>query len=298
MPAAEVVPDRMGDTRTISGRFGVWQRSSAVDGPFAAEVERLGYATLWLGGSPDGSLRVAEQALAATRSITVGTSIVNVWKDPADVVAASYHRLEDAWPGRFLLGLGIGHPEATAEYRSPLATLVDYLDRLDDLGVPRERRALAALGPKVLSLAAERTAGALPYLTTPEHTRIARETLGPHALLVAEQKVVLGDRPGPTEATRAIARPPVHTPYLGLTNYRTNLRRLGWADADLDDGGSDALIDALVVQGDAPALGAGLRSHLEAGADQVAVHALGDDPLAALRAVTGSVRAGAGSNQL
>ena len=201
-----------------------------------------------------------------------------MWSAPATEVAASHHRITAAHPGRFLLGVGIGHPEATQEYRSPYDTIVDYLDVLDAEGVPVEDRVLAALGPKVLALAAERTAGAHPYLTTPEHTRLAREILGEGPLLAPEQKVVLDTDP---VAARALGRPAVDRPYLHLRNYTSNLRRLGWTDADLADGGSDALIDALVVHGDAATVAAGVRAHLDAGADHVCLQLLtppGADP--------------------
>ena len=193
--------------------------------------------------------------------------------------------IEEAFPGRFLLGVGIGHPEATAEYRSPYVTLTAYVDELLERGVPSERIVLAALGDGVLKLAAERTAGAHPYLTTPEHTRRARELVGAGVLLAPEQKVVVADTAGPTGETRAIARPPVQFPYLSLVNYRSNLVRLGWAEADLDNGGTDALIDALAIQGDPSAVAAGVNAHLEAGADHVAIQPLGDDPLGQLAAL-------------
>ena len=267
------------------GKYGVWIWAGAADAAFATEVERLGYGTLWLGGSPDGRLGMVDELLAATSALQVATGIVNVWKDPADVVAASFARIDAAFPGRFLLGVGIGHPEATAEYRSPYATLVAYVDHLLERGVPSDRIALAALGDRVLTLAAQRTAGAHPYLTTPEHTRHARQLVGSGVLLAPEQKVVVADSAGPTDATRAIARPAVQNPYLSLVNYRSNLVRLGWTDADLDGGGTDALIDALVVQGDAAAVAAGVNAHLEAGADHVAIQPLGDDPLGQLAAL-------------
>ena len=173
-------------------------------------------------------------------------------------MGASYHRITARHPGRFLLGLGIGHPEATQEYQQPYAKLVSYLDELDELKVPPGGRVLAALGPKVLRLAAERAAGAHPYLVTPEHTRRwARQILGDGPLLAPEQKVVLDA----TERARAIGRPRVQNPYFGLTtNYLSNLRRLGWTDADFADGGSDALIDALAVHGDAAAIARGVTA--------------------------------------
>jgi len=255
----------------------------------AAEAEALGYGAIWLGGSPDGDLGVVDPLLDATDRIVVGTSIVNVWKDDAATVAASWHRLAAKYPDRFLLGLGIGHPEATQQYQKPYDKLVSYLDELDDLKVPAAGRALAALGPRVLRLSAERSAGALPYLVTPEHTRQAREILGAGPLLAPEQKVVLETDP---ERARAIGRPRVQNPYLSLTNYRSNLLRLGWTEADLADGGSDALVDALAVHGDAAAIARGVTAHLEAGADHVAVQVLNPDPLPALRELAGQLQLG------
>ena len=229
------------------GTVGIWRHPSGLTPELAAEVEALGYGAIWLGGSPGGDLAVVDTLLDATDHIVVATGIVNVWKDDAATIGADYHRITDRHPGRFLLGLGIGHPEADKQYRSPYATLVGYLDELDALKVPAEGRVLAALGPRVLKLAADRSAGAHPYLTTPEHTRRARQILGQGPLLAPEQKVVLEPDP---ERARAIGRPRVQNPYLGLTNYLSNLRRLGWTDADFAGGGSDALIDALVVHGD------------------------------------------------
>jgi probable F420-dependent oxidoreductase len=269
------------------GKVGIWRHASGLTPEMVAEVEALGYGAIWLGGSPGGDLGVVDDILDATDHIAVATGIVNVWRDDAATIGADYHRITDRYPGRFLLGVGIGHPEATKEYRSPYATLVSYLDELDALKVPAEGRALAALGPRVLRLAAERTAGAHPYLVTPEHTRQARQILGQGPLLAPEQKVVLETDP---ERARAIGRPRVQNPYLGLTNYLSNLRRLGFTDADFADGGSDALIDALVVHGDGEALGRGVTAHLDAGADHVAVQALGSDPLPALRALADALQ--------
>jgi probable F420-dependent oxidoreductase len=268
------------------GKIGIWQHSSVLTPELVAEVEALGYGAIWIGGSPGGDLGVVENLLDSTDHVAVATGIVNVWKDDAATIGADYHRIAARHPGRFLLGLGIGHPEATQEYQRPYAKLVSYLDELDDLKVPADGRALAALGPRVLTLAAERSAGAHPYLVTPEHTRQARHILGPGPLLAPEQKVVLETDP---ERARAIARPRVQNPYLGLANYLSNLRRLGWTDADFADGGSDALIDALVVHGDADALGRGVTAHLDAGADHVAVQVLGADPLPALRVLAGAL---------
>jgi probable F420-dependent oxidoreductase len=268
------------------GRIGIWRRPSGLTPEVVAAVEALGYGAIWVGGSPGGDLGVVENLLDTTDHIAVATGIVNVWQDDAAMIGADYHRIAARHPGRFLLGLGIGHPEATPEYQRPYAKLVSYLDELDDLKVPAGGRVLAALGPRVLALAAERSAGAHPYLVTPEHTRRARQILGAGPLLAPEQKVVLETDP---ERARAIGRPRVQNPYLGMTNYLSNLRQLGWTDADFADGGSDALIDALVVHGDASALGRGVTAHLDAGADHVAVQVLGSDPLPALRALASTL---------
>lgn len=253
------------------GRFGIWRGSSQVTPELAADLERLGFGTLWLGGSPSGQLTAPEQILDATTTLTVATSIVNMWQDDAHVVAASFARVESRHPGRFLLGVGAGHREATQQYARPYETLVTYLDVLLGDGVPADSLVLAALGPKVLRLAAERTAGAIPYLVTPEHTRQARAILGPGPLLAPEQKAVLEADP---QRARAIGRPRVQNPYLGLVNYTSNLRRLGWSDEDLSDGGSDALIDALVAHGSAAQVAARLAEHFDAGADHVCVQLL------------------------
>jgi probable F420-dependent oxidoreductase len=269
------------------GKVGIWRHPSGLTPEVVAEAEALGYGTIWVGGSPPGDLGVVEHLLDATKHIALATGIVNVWQDDAGTVGASYHRITARHGGRFLLGLGIGHPEATQEYQRPYAKLVGYLDQLDDLKVPAEGRVLAALGPKVLRLSAERAAGAHPYLVTPEHTRRARRILGDGPLLAPEQKLVFETDP---ERARAIGRPRVQTPYLGLTNYLSNLRRLGWTDADFANGGSDALIDALAVHGDAAAIARGVTAHLDAGADHVAVQVLNPDPLPALRALASQLR--------
>lgn len=264
------------------GTYGVFRRWSALTPELAAGIERLGYGTIWIGGSPAGDLAEIEKVLAATRTVTVATGIVNIWKDAAAPVAGSWHRLEERYPGRFLLGIGVGHPESFTQYAKPYDAVVAYLDALDDAGVPAHRRVLAALGPRMLRLSAARSAGAHPYLVTPEHSRRAREILGPGVLLAPEQRVVL--EPDPARA-REIGRPTVQKPYLGLTNYRNNLLTLGFTANDLGDGGSDRLIDQLVVSGDPTRAAAGLAEHIEAGADHVAVQLLtpeGIDPLLGL----------------
>lgn len=255
------------------GRFGVWHQTHKWGPELAAGVEQAGYGAIWLGASPTADLRDAEVLLASTNSAVVGTSIVNMWKDDATAVAESYHRLESEHPGRFVLGVGIGHPERTREYKSPYETIVDYLDVLDEAKVPADRRMLAALGPRVLKLSAARTAGALPYLTTPEHTRQAREILGSGVLLAPEQKVVLETD---EEIARSVARDYLAS-YLQLSNYASNLKRLGYSDSDIADGGSDDLVDALVLHGTAVEIAEGLNAHLEAGADQVVIQQLGKE---------------------
>ncbi|KAB7755862.1 MULTISPECIES: LLM class F420-dependent oxidoreductase [Mycobacteriaceae] len=256
------------------GRVGVWTFGAPTPEQ-AAEIEKLGYGAIWPGGSPAGDLAFVEPILAATEKLQLATGIVNVWTAPAAQVAESYHRIEAAYPGRFVLGVGIGHPEHTKEYRKPYDVLVEYLDELDAAGVPVARRVVAALGPKVLRLAADRSAGAHPYLTTPEHTAEARKVIGPDAFLAPEHKVVLTD--GSAEATaeaRAIGRQTVDF-YLNLTNYLNNWRRLGFSEDDIAKPGSDALIDAVVAHGTPDAVAARLTEHLDAGADHVTVQVLG-----------------------
>ena len=267
------------------GKVGVWRPKALLDDDLAVELERLGYGAIWIGGSPRADLELAERLLDATRTIAVATGIVNIWKDDATTVAASHKRIDERHPGRFLVGIGAGHPEATPHYGRPYAALAAYLDGLDSGGVPVEDRVLAALGPRVLRLAAERSAGAHPYLITPVHTRQARELLGAGPLLAPEQKVILETD---TDKGRAVARQRV-APYLGLRNYTENLRRLGYTDADLAGEGSDRLIDDLVPHGDAPEVARGITAHLDAGADHVCIQVLGDDPLTTYRTVAGEL---------
>jgi len=267
-----------GQARDRLGRFGIWRSAGQVTAQLASDIEKLGFGALWLGTSPSGDLVQAEELLDATTTLVLATSIVNMWQDPAATVAASFARIAARHPGRFLLGVGAGHREATKQYASPLETLTRYVDVLRADGVPRDGLVLAALGRKVLSLAAERTAGAIPYLVPPEHTRQARTILGPGPLLAPEQKVVLDADP---QRARAVGRSRVR-PYLGLVNYTSNLRRLGWSGDDLANGGSDALIDALAVHGSPAEVAAQLSRHLEAGGDHVCIQLLtppGADPL-------------------
>jgi probable F420-dependent oxidoreductase len=252
------------------GRFGIWT-FGAVKPDQAVEIEKLGYGAVWIGGSPAGDLNDVEPILERTDTLQVATGIVNVWTAPAKQVADAYHRIEDAYPGRFLLGIGIGHPEHTEEYRKPYDVLVEYLDVLDEECVPTSRRVVAALGPKVLKLSAQRSAGAHPYLTTPEHTAYAREVIGNSVFLAPEHKVVLTTD---TDEARAIGRQTVDF-YLNLSNYLNNWKRLGFTDEDIAKPGSDKLIDAVVAHGTADDIAKRLGEHLEAGADHVTIQVLG-----------------------
>jgi probable F420-dependent oxidoreductase len=253
------------------GRFGVWMGTRSISPELAQRIEELGYGTAWIGGSPDADLAWVEPALEQTSSLQLATGIVNIWSSPAATVAQSYHRIENAYPGRFLLGIGVGHREHTGRYRKPYDALVCYLDELDAATVPTSRRVLAALGPKMLALAADRSAGAHPYLTTPQHTAQARELVGNTVLLAPEHKVVLTTD---ADEARRIGRDSIGF-YLGLSNYVNNWRRLGFTENDVRKPGSDRLIDALVAYGTPDAVAARLNEHLEAGADHVAIQVLG-----------------------
>ena len=253
------------------GRYGVWLGTRSLAPELAAGIEALGYGAAWIGGSPDADLAWVEPAAAQTTSLQLATGIVNIWSAPAPAVAQSYERIESAYPGRFLLGVGVGHSEHTQEYVKPYDALVAYLDALDAACVPTSRRVLAALGPKVLRLSAERSAGAHPYLTTPEHTAKAREVVGNSVFLAPEHKVVLTtDR----DEARAAGRQFVDF-YLGLSNYVNNWLRLGFTEDDVRKPGSDRLIDAVVAYGTPEAIAKRLGEHLEAGADHVSIQVLG-----------------------
>lgn len=252
------------------GRYGVWT-FGAVQPEQAAEIEQLGYGALWVGGSPAADLAFAEPILERTQSLQLATGIVNIWTADADTVAESFHRIEAAHPGRFLLGIGVGHPEHTGEYRKPYEALVEYVDALDAAKVPTSRLVIAALGDKVLKLSAQRSAGAHPYLTTPEHTAHARDVLGEAVFLAPEHKVVLSTDGA---AARAIGRETVDF-YLNLSNYLNNWRRLGFTEDDIAKPGSDKLIDAVVAHGTAESIAARLQQHVANGADHVAIQVLG-----------------------
>jgi probable F420-dependent oxidoreductase len=250
------------------GRFGSFGRG--VTPEQAKDIEALGYGAVWVGGSPPAELDWVEPILEKTTTLQVATGIVNIWTADAGPVADSFHRIDKAYPGRFLLGIGVGHPEAHQQYLKPIDALNEYLDMLDEYGVPKNRRVVAALGPQVLKLSAKRAAGAHPYLTTPEHTAEARKLIGPDAFIAPEHKVVLTTD---VEKARAVGRKALEI-YLNLTNYLNNWKRLGFTDEDVAKPGSDRLVDAVVAYGTVDAIAARLKEHLDAGADHVPVQVL------------------------
>jgi probable F420-dependent oxidoreductase len=258
------------------GKIGIWTsvRPFGVEraGEAAKLAEQLGFGAWWVGGSPEA--RDLRPLLEATTALVAATGILNVWKsDPAET-AAGDAELRGEFPGRVMLGIGIGHPEATSDYRRPLTAMRGFLDALDASPTPppAEERCLAAIGPKMLALAGERTAGTHPYFVTVEHTRFARERLGPGKLVAPEVACVIETDPA---RARAVA-PEYAAQYLGLSNYTRNLLEFGFTEADLADGGSDRLIDAVIPQGTVEQVADAVRAHLDAGADHVCVQPLGE----------------------
>jgi probable F420-dependent oxidoreductase len=258
-------------------RYGVWaSRRLWPEDPgeladAAAELESLGYGSVWIGGLAD-DLALPEAILAATTHLVVGTSIVDVWRSDAVALSASHNRLRTRFPGRFYLSLGSGHApmvEATGQtYVRPVSKLRTFAESL--LAVPTDERLFAALGPKALEAARDLSAGALPYLVPPAHTADARKILGTDRLLIPEQKVFLGTDEA---VARAVARKRTGQ-YLALPNYVNNLRRYGLTDEDFAGHGSDRWVDTVVVWGDEDAIRKGVNAHVDAGADHVAVQAL------------------------
>ncbi|WP_221044352.1 LLM class F420-dependent oxidoreductase [Mycobacterium senriense] len=258
------------DTATPNlGRFGFFGLGAT--GEQAQEIERLGYGTIWVAGSPPAELSFVEPILEATTTLKVATGIVNIWTAAAQPVAESFHRINAAYPGRFVLGIGVGHPEVQGQYRKPYEALVSYLDELDEYGVPADQRVLAAQGPRVLKLSADRTAGAHPANATPRHTAWAREIIGPDALLAPVHNVVLNTD---DEEARAVARAGLDH-YFSLSNYVSSWKRLGFTDADVTRPGSDEFIDAVVAHGTSDQIAERLGEYLQAGADHVAILPLG-----------------------
>jgi probable F420-dependent oxidoreductase len=259
------------------GKIGVWTsyRPFGVEraGEAAKLVEQLGYGTWWVGGSP----RVPDlrPVLDATSTLAVATGILNVWiNDPAETAAADAAVRAD-FPGRFMLGIGIGHRETTSDYRKPLTTMRGFLDGLDasETPPPVGERCLAALGPKMLELARDRTAGTHSYFVPVEHTRGARERLGPGKLVAPELACVVETDP---VRAKAIARDYARR-YLDLRNYVQGLVQSGFTEDDVANGGSDRLIDAVIPQGSAEQIAEVVHAHLDAGADHVCVQPLGED---------------------
>ena len=273
------------------GRVGVWTGQldyspASVVRDAAREVEEAGYGALWTGEAVGREvLTAAHLLLGATDSLVVATGIANIWARDALAMAAGQLALGEAFPGRFILGIGVSHAPLLdvrgQDYGKPLAFMRAYLDGMDHgydvyravKPVPAPLRVLAALGPKMLELAGSHADGAHTYFVPPEHTARAREILGPDKLLVPEQVCVLSADPS---VAREIARR--HTgSYLRLPNYTANLGRFGFSDTDFADGGNDRLVDTICAWGDVDAIAARVHAHLEAGADHVAVQVLVDD---------------------
>ncbi|HSM02261.1 MAG TPA: TIGR03620 family F420-dependent LLM class oxidoreductase [Acidimicrobiia bacterium] len=261
--------------------WGVVTRPVAEVRSAAKAIEDMGYGAIWFPESRGReALTAASLVLEATETIVVATGIASIWARDAMAAALGAYGLAEAHPGRFVLGLGVSHAPSVArrghDYDNPLARMTAYLDALEAASNPLDGDdppvVLAALGPQMLSLAAERTSGAHPYFVPVSHTAFARERVGPGRLVAPEQAVVID--PDPSSA-RATARGHMER-YLLLDNYRRNLLRLGWQESDVDDGGSDALVDAVVGWGDADTVAARIREHLDAGADHVSIQPLGD----------------------
>jgi len=267
------------------GRAGIWSRElryhpdRGASAAAAVELEELGYSAIFIPDAGGDVLSVVTELLAATRQIRFATGVLNIWMHDAAEVARRNAELTARYGSRFLLGLGASHAPlvesvAKVPYARPYSRMTQFLDALDaaEPPAPASQRMLAALGPRMLALAAARACGAHPYLVPPEHTAAARQALGPGALLAPEQAVVLDSDP---RRGRDRARAFV-SDYLALPNYVGNLRRLGFTEDDLRAGGSDRLVDALVARGDEEAIAARVRAHLDAGADHVCVYVFGD----------------------
>jgi len=276
------------------GRVGAWLGGYGFpaddDRANARELERLGYGALWFGEAPGGKEAFTRAAtlLGATESLVIATGIASIWgRDPLNTSSA-IRTVGEAFPGRFIAGLGVSHPPAVEmrglAYSSPLATTRQYVADMAAVShaSPEPSEAapvvLAALRPKMLALSRDSARGAHPYFVPPEHTARAREILGKGAWLCPEQMVLLESD---AAKARAIARQNMLL-YLGLPNYRNNLKWLGFTDADFENGGSDRLVDAIVAWGDEKVIGDRIQAHLDAGADHVCIQVLSADGFAAL----------------
>ena len=285
------------------GRVGIWYGMiDALPTPdaqrAASTIEELGFGALWVAEAVGRDPFVASAVLlSATDRLPLATGIANIYARDPMTMAAGQKTLAEAFPGRFLLGMGVSHAHLVShlrkhDYSKPYSYMKEYLQRMDDsLFMARgpqddPGRVLAALGPKMLALSAEQANGAHPYFTTPEHTRTAREVMGPDALLVPEQMVVL--QTDPTEARR-IARAGMEV-YLRAPNYLNNLTRLGFDETDTSEGGSDRLVDAIVAWGTPEQIAGRVAEHHDAGADHVCVQVLQDGtdfPEDSLRSLAG-----------
>ncbi len=266
------------------GRVGIWSRElrfhddKGAIAAAAAELEELGFSALFVPDVGGDVLGAVEHLLRATRHVRIVTGILNIWMHRPSEVAARRARIEELWPGRFVLGLGASHRQVVESseagiYSRPLSKMRQYLDDLDaaEPPVPADGRLLAALGPRMLELARERSAGAHPYLVSPDQTRAAREVLGPDRVLAPEQAVVLED-----DLATALSRARAFvSDYLTLPNYANNLLRSGFSPDDLAGGGSDHLVDSLVAMGDEASVAARISAHIEAGADHVCLYVFG-----------------------
>ena len=258
------------------GRVGVWSmelrfgdKAQAADA--AAELEDLGYGALWvpggIGGDVTGDL---DHLLGATRRAAIATGILNIWKHEPEDIAAWFHALPADRRDRVMLGLGVSHGPLIGEaWAKPLAVMRAWLDRLDAVAMPRDQLCLAALGPKMLALSAERTAGAHPYLITPAHTAMAREAVGPDALLAPEQGVILESDP---EQARALGRGAIEH-YRRLPNYVNSWKRLGLSEHEIESA-SDRLVDALFAWGSVEQIKQRVDDHLTAGANHVCIQVI------------------------
>lgn len=266
------------------GRIGIWSGKFWADRAAApvtaAALEQMGYGALWFPNRRE-TFVLARELLDATQHVVIAPGIASIWMHPAEQVARDTHALEQAHPGRFLLGLGVSHQHmvdhnAPGRYERPVAHMLAYLDDLDHAPtpVPPANRVLAALGPRMLAIARDRSAGAHPYLTTPNHTRRAREILGAGPILATEQAVVLE-----TDAAEArrIAREHLAV-YLRASNYINNWLRLGFTQDDIANGGSDRLVDALVAWGTVDQARERIEEHLRAGASHVCIQVLTANP--------------------
>ena len=278
--------------REALGRVGVWsftlEAQTAVEEADAArEIESLGFAAIWVPEAVDSREIFSHAAwlLASTEGVTIASGIASIWARDAVATANGWRMLTDAYPRRFVLGLGVSHAGSVARrgsnYDRPYSEMRRYLDAIERAGSSAPEPdaepmlILAALGPRMLELAAERALGAHPYFVPVEHTAFARRRLGPEPVLAVEQTVVLETDP-PT--ARRIARR-FAADYLQTPNYANNLRRMGYTDQDLSGQGSDRVIDATIAWGDADRIAARVRQHLEAGADHVCVQVVGEDDL-------------------